>query len=158
MFILYKKIGDFIIMKKFARIFVSVILVITALSGCSSNSIKSTSTVEITAQNFEQYFDVSSVITDFEQVSSFMYEARAKLIVTIIPKQTIHSGSVNVELTGFLDRMECEYTDESCFLHMPVQFSPTQTYTKTISLSGTYIFSQPTPNIKMAEASGTIEI
>lgn len=145
-------------MKKFLSIIISVTLVITLFSGCSTN------TVQITAENFEQYFEVNVTLSDFESSKDsyfagipFITTASVKLTITITPKQSIKGGSVYVVLEEDFFDWSSEYTSNDSF-SMPVQFSPTQTYTKTIELTNSFGFFKPHLELKIAEASGRINI
>lgn len=155
-------------MKKIISIMISVAMLMLLFNGCATNFGK---TVQITPENFEQYFNISVTTSDFDggrHGSGLGTGASVNVKVTIAPKQTISSGSVNVVLEDSFVGWDCEYSTKietksggqiSKGLRIPVQFSPNQAYVIEFKMkSGLLEFDEPTLNFDIVEASGTITL
>lgn len=155
-------------MKKLISIFVSTMMFLLLFTGCASNK-----TVQITPENFEQYFNVSATISDFDGgghgygLGAILSGASVNVKVTITPKQTVSSGSVNVVLEDdSIIGWNCEYSTKietktggqlSKGLRIPVQFSPNQAYVIEFKMKSIMPeIVEPTFNFDIVEASGTI--
>ncbi len=156
-------------MKKIIAISGAIVILICTLTSCSMT------TVQITPENFEQYFEISVTTDDFEGggVESFsgipfISSSTINVTISITPKQTISSGSVSVVLEDdSLVGWDCEYSTKitskngitvSDGLRIPIQFSPNQPYTKTFKMTDSLGGIEPYIVLEVAEASGTIKI
>lgn len=149
---------------------ISVAMLMLLFNGCATNFGK---TVQITPENFEQYFNISVTTSDFDSgghgygLGPLLSGASVNVKVTITPKQTISSGSVNavLEEDSFVG-WNCEYSTKvktnsggqiSNGLRIPVQFSPNQAYVIEFKMKSTLPqIVEPTFNFDIVEASGTI--
>ncbi len=155
-------------MKKIIAISGAIVILICTLTSCSMT------TVQITPENFEQYFEISVTTDDFEGggVESFagipyISSSTINVTISITPKQTISSGSVSVVLEDNLIGWDCEYSTKitsengitmSDGLRIPIQFSPNQPYTKTFKMTDILGGIEPYIVLEVTEASGTINI
>ncbi len=156
-------------MKKFLSLSLVLTMLALLLTSCS------TTTIQITPENFEQYFEISVTTDNFEGggVESFagmpfISSSTINVTISIIPKQTISSGSVSVVLEDdSLVGWDCEYSTKvtskdgitiSDGLRIPIQFSPNQTYTKTFKMTDILGGIEPYIVLEVTEASGTIKI
>lgn len=150
-------------MKKFLSLSLALTLLTLLFTSCS------TTTVQITPENFEQYFEISVITEDYESdgVGFFSGPSTATVTISIVPKQTISSGNINAVLKSNLVGWDCEYSTQktqngitiSDGLRVPIQFSPNQTYTKSFRIENTIgSLSEPTIKFEVVEASGTIKI
>ena len=140
-------------MKKFLSLSLVLTMLALLLTSCS------TTTIQITPENFEQYFEISVITED--------YESDGVGILSIVPKQTISSGNINAVLKSSLIGWDCEYSTKktqngitiSDGLRVPIQFSPNQAYSKSFRIENTIgSLSEPTIKFEVVEASGTIKI
>ena len=155
-------------MKKFLSIIILISVVVVSLSSCMINPISKT-TVQITPENFEQYFEISVVYSDYRSDGNYAvigYSSEMTANITITPKQTITSGSVSVVIED--DKLlfwESEYSTTTKInghdvydgIRVPIQFSPDQTYVKTFILKSKHAGMEPKKSFhKIVEASGSI--
>lgn len=150
-------------MKKILSLSLALTLLTLLFTSCS------TTTVQITPENFEQYFEINVITEDYESdgVGVFSDPSTATVTISIVPKQTISSGNINAVLKSNLVGWDCEYSTKktqngitiSDGLRVPIQFSPNQTYTKSFRIENTIgSLSEPTVKFEVVEASGTIKI
>ena len=144
------------------------ILGVFALLTCTFTSCSAT-TIQITPENFEQYFEISVIIENYESdgVGILSGPSTATVKISIVPKQTISSGNINAVLKSSLIGWDCEYSTKktqngitiSDGLRVPIQFSPNQAYSKSFRIENTIgSLSEPTTKFEVIEASGTIRI
>lgn len=156
-------------MKKFLSLSLALTLLTLLFTSCS------TTTIQITPENFEQYFKISVTTDNFEggDIESFagipfISSSTINVTISIIPKQTISSGSVSVVLEDdSLVGWDCEYSTKitskdgitmSDGLRIPIQFSPNQPYTETFEMKDILGGIKPNIKLEITEASGTIKI
>ena len=75
-------------MKKFLSLSLVLTMLALLLTSCS------TTTIQITPENFEQYFEISVITEDYESdgVGFFADSSTATVTISIVPKQTVSSG------------------------------------------------------------------
>lgn len=156
-------------MKKIIAILGAIVILTCTLTSCA------TTTIQITPENFEQYFEISVTTDDFEGGGlesfagmPFISSSTVNVTISIIPKQTVSSGSVSVVLEDDnLIGWNCEYSTKTTYkdgttmsdgLRIPIQFSPNQPYTKTFEMKDILGGIKPHIVLEVAEASGTIKI
>ena len=156
-------------MKKFLSLSLALTLLTLLFTSCSAT------TIQITPENFEQYFKISVTTDNFEGSDMesfagipFISSSTINVTISIIPKQTISSGSVSVVLENdSLVGWDCEYSTKITFkdgrtvsdgLRIPIQFSPNQPYTETFKMENTVGVIKPNIKLEITEASGTIKI
>lgn len=150
-------------MKKFLSLSLVLTMLALLLTSCS------TTTIQITPENFEQYFEISAIIENYESdgVGILSGPSTATVKISIVPKQTISSGNINAVLKSSLIGWDCEYSTKktqngitiSDGLRVPIQFSPNQAYSKSFRIENTIgSLSEPTIKFEVVEASGTIKI
>lgn len=165
-------------MKKVISLSVTVILFITLLSGCSmgaSQTIQSPvettrQTVEINANNFLDYFNITFSASDYQYkpsiLSSGMGDAYCTVKVCVSPKQTISAGSVYVVINpdfypyatvDYYENTPSDYTDKISFTFDASTIY--EHYVQVVDYTTTRDISMLPTNMevnRVLEASGTI--
>ena len=144
-------------MKKLS-LFVIIVLLICSFSGC----VNTTKEIQITAENFNDYFFISVYTDGYEANYSFFMTSSLTVHITITPKQTIKSGFVSAKLFSnfYWDNQYSSFdsTTKTENTIVPVEFSPTQAFSISFSASTLAGTRDPSINFEAIEASGTIVI
>lgn len=143
-----------LIMRKILSVSLVLIFMLSLFSGCATQQ------VEITAENFENYFSIDVYTSNYKFTDGILPSGSLTVNVTITPKQHIKSGYVSVVLYDDFFSWSSDYRETGPLggTRLSLEFSPTQTYTKSFNASSIVGLDNPTISFDVEQASGSISI
>lgn len=158
-------------MKKIISLSIAIILFVSIFTGCSTNNVQTTETtrqtIEITAENFLDYFNVNFSSSDYRFVRDDNYyfsgldHEYCTIKISITPKQAIQSGNVYIDMRCFFDNWD---TEGNCNIppnRFTFDFNPAQTFEYEIAAEGGHTEGPPPTDMyieKIFQARGTITL
>lgn len=128
-----------------------VVIALVGVTGCGGKEVKKEPVkVELTSENFEEYFTINAQVSDFnvDEKKSILgtdYVGYANLKVTIIPKKSFTTEGVS--LVGKVAYTGLCWAGNTDYFSVDVDLNGSGEYQKTVTTGACPIFRPETPNI-----------